>query len=174
MGEIWDLYDADKNIIEGKFYERGSKTPIPKGMYHLAVWLFMITKDNKIFLTQRAATKSRAFLWEASGGCISSGETSIEGCIRELKEETSINLTSDEIKYFSGLRKASEILEYYYAVVEDIDIDSLILQESEVAKAKLVSMDELKSMDERGELVAGTLQGFEKLFSLLKISDDRN
>lgn len=165
--ERWDLYDSDKHIIEGASYVRGSEDPIAEGMFHIAVWLFIITRDNKIFLTQRAASKSRAFLWEASGGSVLAGETPIEACIREVKEETSIAVIADDIVYFDEERGKDWILEYYYAIVNDIDVTSLKLQEEEVSDVKLISIDELLDMESRGELVNGVKQGFEKIFTLL-------
>lgn len=161
--ERWDLYDENKNIIEGASHVRDSKEPIADGRFHIAVWLFMVTKEKKIFITQRAATKSRAFLWEASGGSVLAGESPVEACVRELKEETSIEVKANEIVYFDEERGKDWILEYYYVVVDDIDVESLKLQEEEVADAKLILMDELLAMESRGELVNGVKQGFEKV-----------
>ena len=36
MGELWNLVDG-KGIATGIKYERGTSTPIPEGLYHLAV-----------------------------------------------------------------------------------------------------------------------------------------
>lgn len=165
--ERWDLYDENKKIIEGASHVRDSEEPIADGMFHIAVWLFMVTKDKKIFLTQRAATKSRAFLWEPVGGSALAGESPVEACVREVKEESSIDVLADDIVYFDEERGKDWILEYYYVVVDDIDIASLKLQEEEVADSKLISIDELLAMESRGELVKGVKQGFEKVFDLL-------
>lgn len=43
--ELWNLYDEKKNIIKGHKIEKNHKDGIPRGMYHMAVWLFIITKD---------------------------------------------------------------------------------------------------------------------------------
>lgn len=163
--EYWDLYDANKNKIDGIYGIRDQKQIIPDGMFHITVWLYIVTKDGEIFLTQRAPTKSRSYLWEPSGGSVLKGECSVEACVRELREETSIEIEPDKIKYFDEERGKDWILEYYYTIVDYIDVESLVLQESEVMAAKLVTKEELQMMNSRQELVGGVVQGFEKVFS---------
>ena len=169
MAEIWDLYDENKALIRGAFHERDSEKSIPLGMYHMAVWLYMVTRSGKMFLTQRALTKSRSLQWEPSGGSVQSGEKPIQACVREVKEETSIDVPVDRIRFFKEERGKDWILEYYYVVVDDIDIESLTLQEAEVSDAKLVTFEELSQMNENNELVAGVFEGFDDVLWRVKL-----
>lgn len=56
---------------------------ISECLYHIAVWLFLVTKDKKIFLSQRSKNKSRVYMWEPSGGSMLQGETVVKASIRE-------------------------------------------------------------------------------------------
>ena len=92
MGEFWDIYDAKKNKT-GKVAERGVYK-FKKGEYHIVVTGIIINSKGEILITKRAEHKRHGGLWECNGGSILKGETSIQGMIRELKEE--IGVTAKE------------------------------------------------------------------------------
>ena len=61
--EKWDLYDKDRNIVSTN-HVRGT-WPIPDGMFHLVVHVWILTKDGKILLTQRSRDKeTNPLKWE--------------------------------------------------------------------------------------------------------------
>lgn len=63
-------------------------------MKHLQVAVGIIRNASKqIFLAQRAATSYMANKWEFPGGKIEAGESAEHGLIRELQEETGIEVT---------------------------------------------------------------------------------
>ena len=109
MSEIWDLVDKDKNKI-GTTYERNCGTPIPKGMYHLAVEIWTIKPNGGILLTQRHQNKNYGLMWEATGGAVLSGESSIQGAVRELYEETGI--TVEMVRKYMDDETANHMQEY--------------------------------------------------------------
>ena len=161
--EVWDLYDENKELINGVSHIRYSSVPIPRGMYHIAVCTYIITKNGKALITQRSKNKSKPLMWEASGGSVLQGEQSIDACVRELKEETSIEISKEKLKYLNEERGDDWILECYYAVVDNLNLDSLVLQDSKVADAKLVDLDELYIMNEAGYLLGGVYENFHRL-----------
>jgi 8-oxo-dGTP pyrophosphatase MutT (NUDIX family) len=65
-----------------------------RGFMKLAVNLVVCDNDNKTFLTLRSK-KLRVFpnAWVLPGGHIDPGETLEEGALRELSEETGINIS---------------------------------------------------------------------------------
>ncbi|MGN0496359.1 MAG: NUDIX domain-containing protein [Lachnospiraceae bacterium] len=172
MGELWNLYDKrTRKVVDGLYYERGSSTPIPESMYHLAIWVYVVTNSGKILLSQRAANKSKAFKWEPSGGSVVMNESAKEAAIRETYEETNLMLNSSDIcGPFCEEEGKDFVLQYFYAAVPDaeINIDILKLQESEVMDIKLLDdMKELQAMEERNELVDGVYEGFKKVFEII-------
>ena len=49
MRELWELVDINENKT-GIMIERGTNTPIPQEMYHVAVDIWTKSKDGKILL----------------------------------------------------------------------------------------------------------------------------
>ncbi len=63
-------------------------------MKHLQVAVGIIRNaDKHIFLAQRAASSYMANKWEFPGGKIEAGESPEQGLVRELLEETGIEVT---------------------------------------------------------------------------------
>lgn len=145
MGEIWELVDENGNKI-GVTIDRDKCEYIPKGMYHIAVDIWTKNKEDKILLTQRHPNKNWGLKWECSGGAIVVGEECIDGAIRELHEETGIEVSSNELIYLGMSRMKSCILHTYIVrLTENVE---LFLQPEEVVDYKWVDVDELESMKE--------------------------
>ena len=88
MPEMWDIYDINKNKI-GKQVQRNSYQ-FKKGEYHIVVTAIIMNSKNEILISKRAAYKKFGLMWECNGGSILAGETSLEGVLREIKEELGI------------------------------------------------------------------------------------
>lgn len=82
--EKWDLYNA-KREKSGITVCRGEI--IPKGLYHLSVSVWIVNQQGQYLLSQRHPKKQYPLYWECTGGSVLSGETSLQGAIREVKEE---------------------------------------------------------------------------------------
>ena len=147
MREVWELVDANENIT-GVTLERGTATPIPQGMYHIAVDIWVKGKDGKILLTQRHPSKAWALKWKCSGGAIVKGESPADGALRELREETGIEITEDELKYVGKtVMEEYQCIMYTYLVclIDDVQLN---LQAEEVVAAKWLEISELEDMRE--------------------------
>ncbi len=76
--------------VEGLSLIRNS--PIQDGLYHLVSEIVVRHEDGTYLLTQRDYCKKRGGKWELScGGSCLAGETSLDGAVRELIEETGLN-----------------------------------------------------------------------------------
>jgi len=88
--EIWDLYDENRNLT-GETHIRGEE--LPEGRYHLVVHVWIRNSKGEYLISQRAADRPTFPLYfECVGGSVTAGETSIEGAIRETREEVGIDL----------------------------------------------------------------------------------
>ena len=84
---------------ECKAYISSSPTSYPKieiskkvPVYNIAVSL--IKYENDFLITKRSNTKFLPGLWEVPGGKIEKNETPLEAIIREVKEETNLNIVN--------------------------------------------------------------------------------
>lgn len=152
MSEIWDLIDINKNKT-GITHERNSCEPIPKDMYHLAVEIWTMNKSGEILLTQRHPEKNYGLMWEATGGSVLSGESSIEGAVRELYEETGITVEENELVYLGHIVGNTYIMDEYMHIIEGDDIE-LNLQPEEVVDAMWVTKEEL---EKKKDLIVGSV-----------------
>lgn len=143
MSEKWDLVDINKNKT-GITHKRNSKLPIPKDMYHLAVEIWITKPNGEILLTQRHPNKNYGLMWEATGGAVLAGESSIQGAVREIYEETGIKVNENELIYIGDIVGDTYIMDEYVHILESKDIE-LNLQPEEVVDAMWVSKEELEN-----------------------------
>lgn len=102
--ELWDLYTEDRKLT-GKEHIRGEK--LPENMYHLVVHVWIKNSKGQYLISQRSANRPTfPLMWECVGGSVLKGESSIDGAIREAKEEVGVELLPDNGKLiFSKNRK---------------------------------------------------------------------
>lgn len=102
--ELWDLYTEDRKLT-GKEHIRGEK--LPENMYHLVVHVWIKNSMGQYLISQRSANRPTfPLMWECVGGSVLKGESSIDGAIREAKEEVGVELLPDNGKLiFSKNRK---------------------------------------------------------------------
>lgn len=148
--ELWDLY-TDKRDKTGVLHERG--TPIPKGYYHLCVSIWLRNCKGEFLVSQRHPSKAYPLCWECTGGSVLAGESSLDGALREVKEELGIILNGKDGKLVYQTRR-DELQDFYdvWLFPCDVEIGELCLQESEVVGAKWVGYKELQELYHHGEL----------------------
>ena len=142
--EKWDLYNA-KREKSGITMCRGEI--IPKGLYHLSVSVWIVNQQGQYLLSQRHPKKQYPLYWECTGGSVLSGETSLQGAIREVKEELGILLTPGSEKLIYQTRREN-VQDFYdvWLFHRDIKIEEMRLQETEVVDVQWVSSDKLFEM----------------------------
>lgn len=101
MEELFDVY-----IRNGEYIGVKSKSICHSekpGFYHKPVWIWIINSNNDILVQKRAASKkNNPNKWDMpSAGHIISGETSIQGAIRETYEELGVITKEQDYKFIS-------------------------------------------------------------------------
>lgn len=123
-----------------------------EGLWHRAVYGFIIDKDKNILLQKRSKNKKLwPDMWDVTvGGHVIAGEFGRQALIRETKEELGIDITDDEVKYLVGstsINNQNEIINKHYnecyLITKNVDISSIKLKEDEVSEVKYFSKDEL-------------------------------
>lgn len=150
--ELWDVYDGNKKKT-GKIVERG-KDQLKDEEYHIVVVGVIINSKNEILISQRAPYKKLGLQWELNGGSILVGETSLEGILRELKEELGLEFTKKEaIFLYEVKRERSHDVKELWLFKKDIDIKDVKFIDGEAIDAKWVTIDEFMKMYNNGEIV---------------------
>ncbi len=141
--ELWDLYDKDRKPL-GILHKRGDH--IKRGTYHLAVGIWTVNDKNELLVTLRdKAKKDWPDLWENTAGSVLKGESSRQGAVRELYEETGIKACEDEMVLI-GTERTRNAFGDCYAVRKNVPIEKIVLQKGETCDAKWVSLETLDQM----------------------------
>lgn len=153
MAELWDIYDINKKKT-GKIAERGIYK-FNDGEYHIVVNAIILNSENKILISKRAAHKKKGLMWELSGGSILSGETSLDGIIRELKEELGLEFSKKEAIFLKEIRRDKEKPDFkdMWLFKKDIDVKDITFPDGEAIESKWVSIEEFMNMCNDKEIV---------------------
>ena len=163
--ERWDLYDQNRLPL-GRTAERD--VPLEPGEYHLVAAIWTVDREGNILLTRRAPEKK--FFpneWENSGGAVLAGENSLEGALRELREETGIRAAKDEITLLGSCREDHYFVDTYLVLKRE-SMPAVILQPGETAEAKWVSLEELTRMISAEEIIEPAVRQLAPLWTKLE------
>ena len=149
MPEIWDLYDARRNLIGGTA-QRGFE--LPEGSYHLVVHGWIINSKGEVLMTQRHPNLSFPMLWECTSGAALAGETSGQAVLREIKEETGTELFLLDGRRLQSIRRDDCFIDVWVFSGE-AEINKLKLADDEVVAAKWVSPELFDDMYRLGRIV---------------------
>lgn len=159
--ELFDLYDVNRKPL-GITMERGGVQP--QGTYRLVVHICIFSTDG-LMLCQKRASSKKVYpnMWDLScGGCVDTGETSVQGAIRETKEELGIDLPFDvapalTVHFNYGF-------DDIYCATMDVDERSLALQAEEVAEVKWLSKEQIHAMINDGAFIHYAREYIDYLF----------
>ncbi len=156
--EIWDIYDSEKQPT-GRTMVRDDWHMKP-GEYHLTVLGVICRKgDGKYLITQRKMDKPWApGSWEIPGGGVSTGETSGDAIIRELKEETGLDVSSAEggLVFTYKRENPEEQNNYFvdvYRFVMDFEETDVKVQEEEVEGFAMADVEKIREIGEQGDFL---------------------
>ena len=153
MGELWDIYDENRRKT-GKIAER-DVTQLKEGEYHVIVNGIILNLENKILIDKRRQDKKHGGLWECSGGSILKGENSLEGILRELREELGIIFSEKEAIFLKEIKRVKTPCNFkdLWLFRRDIKDEEITMPDGEATEFKWVTIDEFMDMFEKGEII---------------------
>lgn len=143
MDELCDIYNIN-GYKTGKVFERGEY--LKEDEFQLVTDIWILNNNLQILIQKRAKNKKLSpNIWATHGGCVTTNETSLNGCIREAYEEIGIVLNIKDIHLLTS-NTCDNLIMDSYIVLQEFDISSAILQVEEVSDIKWVSINELEDM----------------------------
>ena len=155
--EFWDIYDENKQPT-GRTMKKNDWI-LKDGEYHLSVLGVIHRPDGRFLITQRVMTKAWApGWWEVSGGAAQAGEASYDAVLREVREETGLDVSRADGGYLFTYKRENpgEGDNYFvdvYRFVMDIDEKDLHLQEAETDGYMFATLDEIKAFAAEGKFL---------------------
>ena len=152
--EYWDIYDANKQRT-GRTMKRNDWC-LKDGEYHLSVLGVVARPDGKYLITKRVMTKAWApGWWEVSGGAAQAGEDSADAVLREVREETGLDVSQAKGGYvFTYHRENPGEGDNYFVDVYRFELDftedDLQLQTEETDGYRLATADEIRALAGEG------------------------
>lgn len=167
--ELWDIYDKDKKRT-GRTMRRNDWC-LRDDEYHLSVLGVVTRPDGKFLITRRVQTKHWApGWWEVSGGAVMAGEESADAVLREVREETGLDVSQAEGGYvFSYHRENPGTGDNYFVDVYKFCLEfqesDVKIQKEEADAFRIVSAQEIKELAEQGiflhyDSIRQVLEGF--------------
>ena len=94
-------------------------------------------------------------MWECNGGSILAGETSLQGIIREVKEEVGVEFKEEDTVFLKTLERSCVPPDFkdIWIFRKDIDDSEITLPDGEAVNFKWVSIDEFEEMFKNNEIV---------------------
>ena len=124
--------------------------------YHLTVLGVIMRPDGRFLITKRVKTKAWApGWWEVSGGAAQAGEESEEAVLREVKEETGLDVSNAEGGFLFTYHRENpgEGDNYFvdvYRYVMDVNESDIHLQEEETDGFRFATAEEIKELADKG------------------------
>lgn len=165
--ELWDLYDENRNPA-GREHIRGND--IPDGYYHIVVHVWIRNSKGQYLISQRSANRPNLpLMWETVGGSVLKGETSLQGAVREVKEEVGIdvngtenNLVFSQVRKVINGKKFNDILDVWlFEYNGEVQLDNATTDE--VEQTKWLNVAEIKELYESKQLVSTLGYFFDKI-----------
>lgn len=166
--EYIDIFDSNNNSM-GKVKEKMQAHE--DGNFHRTAHIWIINNKKELLLQKRSASKkSHPNCWDISAaGHIRSGESVMDGALRELGVETK----EEDLQYIVTIKntKDPKNMEFQYVYLLNCNKAEreYIFVDNEVAEVKYVYYEELERMaDNKAEGLLLHNEEFKKLFEYIR------
>lgn len=149
--DIVDIYNENKEKVG--YTKVRYKDTLELGEYIIGVQAIIINSKKEILISKRSENK-KAYpsMWECNGGAITTGETSIQGILREIKEELGIDFREEDAILIKTIKKENQFKDLYL-FVKDINVEDIRFQDNEATEVKWVNIDKFIRMYQNNEIV---------------------
>ncbi|MCI8590003.1 MAG: NUDIX hydrolase [Clostridiales bacterium] len=151
--EFWDIYDEHKKPT-GRTMKRNDWILGPNE-YHLIVLGVLKRSDGRFLITKRKMNKAfGAGWWEVPGGGAMAGESSYEAVLREVREETGVDVSACDYKLALTYKRDAGGGDNYivdvYTFACDFEQGDVHCQEEETDGFMIASAEEIAAFADEG------------------------
>ena len=153
--ELIDIYDENRELT-GVILPRG--TFLNPGQFQLYALAALETPDGRLLITQRSENESwGAGWWEIGGGGVPAGETSAYAIMREVREETGLDVSACKrdladtyvnIDPKRGHNYFTDI--WHFRLPATPSAGDVVLQEEESVAWQLARWEDIEALNEQG------------------------
>ena len=147
--ELWDVYDENRTLT-GRTHRRGDF--LAEGDHHLVVHVWMVNSRGEFLLTKRSPNKGYPNMWETTGGSALAGDNSLAAALREVSEETGLQLLPENGKMVITYKGKNHFADVWL-FRQDFNLKDVVLLEGETCDAKYVTANELLQLRNDGLLI---------------------
>lgn len=140
--ELWDIYNENRELVK-RTQRRGD--PMKDGDYHLTVHVWIRNKNKEFLITKRSPNKGYPNMWECTGGSAVVGDDSLTAAIREVKEETGIDISTSTRNCVFNLKGKNYFCDVWL-FEKEVCIEEIVLQTNETCDAKFVREEDIKNL----------------------------
>ena len=155
--EYLNLYDINGNLLKEKGI-RGVKTDNLVGIV-----IIFIENSKGEFLIQKTSSEKDS-LFATTGGHVTYGLTFKDAIIKEVEEELGIDISNDNIIEVNTYIREFYIQKVFY-LKKDINIEDIIIQESEVDYVKWIDKDSINKLIENKEFRESNIEGYQYIIA---------
>ena len=152
--EYLDLLDEKGNPTGEK---RERQQVHIEGLWHRGVNVWIVNSKGEILLQKRSPNKAKhPNMWHIScAGHVIAGDTPMDTCIKELKEELGVTVSKEQVQYLFTVKKESNPKLGYlerefddiYLLPIDLDLEKdVVLDLEETTKVKYIPIQEYRRM----------------------------
>lgn len=148
--EILDLYDDNGDKLN-KTIVRGNKPN--EGENIMLSIVFIKDKDGKYLIQKTSIEKGSKYA--TTGGHVSHNENATTTIIREVKEELGLDVNRDLFRLLKVYKVPNRncIFSIFMLTIDNIKLDSLILQKEEVDSVYLLTKEEIIELIDNGNFL---------------------
>lgn len=157
MQEYIDIYTAERERTGETIPREGAF--LKEGQYMLYALALIENAEGRFLITQRSMDKHwAAGCWEVSGGGVLSGETPRQAIVREVGEETGLDVSAcivEPVYSYENvdLKRGDNYFTDIFHFRLDFTEADVTLQQSEAIAFKLATWEEITQLSERKEFL---------------------
>ncbi|MCI1966541.1 MAG: NUDIX domain-containing protein [Oscillospiraceae bacterium] len=143
------------------------------GDFRLVVYAWLFNEDGRVLMTLRHPEKVWGGYWECTAGGVQAGETSLQGALRELREEIGMSFSERDASLLHRKLDGNVWVDIWL-FRKSPALSELHLQPEEVTRAKWVDRAEYGQMCQNGMVVPACTRFYEWMEEKENTDEKRN